>query len=70
MFAVSSAMLRKCLLAVPALGLFGPLVMVIGLRDPSIFSYAIALFGALATGTAIAILGGAVVRFLPAAKEG
>jgi hypothetical protein len=65
MFAVSVATVRKCLMAVPALGTFGPIAMVIGLPDPSFFGFAISCVGALAIGFSIAILGAAVFRFMP-----
>jgi hypothetical protein len=69
MSAASLATLRKCLMVVPALGTFGPIAMVMGPRDSSFFSYVISLLGALATGTAIAILGNAAMRFFPEGKD-
>ena len=67
MSALSTPLLRKSLLFVPALGCFGPILMVMGLTGaPSTF-HVLALAGALATGFAIAIVGAGLLRL--AARE-
>jgi hypothetical protein len=68
--ALRPTILHKCVLAVPALGTFGPILMIMGLRDRSIVSFGIACFGAVATGMALAILGAAVARLMQAAPKG
>ena len=70
MSVLSTPLLKKCLLFVPALGSFGPILIVMGLIGaPSTF-HVIALVGALATGSAISLVGAALTRLLgePAAE--
>ena len=65
MYAMSPKTLRKFLVAAPALGIFGPLVLVMGLTEtPPSRLHIVAYVGALATGTAIMIIGSALLRCL------
>ena len=64
MSALSTPLLRKCLLFVPALGSFGPILMVMGLTGAPSGFHVIALVGALATGIAISLVGAALTRLL------
>ncbi len=64
MSTLTTPLIKRLLLFVPALGCFGPILMVMGLTgSPSSF-HVLALFGALATGFAIAILGAGLLRLL------
>ena len=63
--AISTSALSRCLLFVPVLGCFGPILLVMGLIEPLPSHHVLAFVGALATGIPIAILGAAAVRLLP-----
>lgn len=62
---ISTSALSRCLLFVPALGCFGPILLVMGLSEPLPSYHVLAYIGALATGIPIAMLGAATVRLLP-----
>ena len=70
MSTLTTSLLKKLLLYVPAMGCFGPILIVMGLTgSPSSF-HVLALVGALTTGFAIAIVGAALSRlFAESSKE-
>lgn len=64
MSTLSSPVLKKLLLFVPALGCFGPILMVMGLTGAPSSFHVLALLGALSTGVAVAIVGAVLSRLL------